>query len=65
MLINSSIDYLFEESKDKVLVREARSWAENCRWIEDPEGMSDYLIVRGVNRHYFGGWEQFKKDCPI
>lgn len=65
-MMTSSADYFLKESKDAVLVKEARSWAEDCSWVEDSEeikDMSDYRIVRGVDRHYDGGWEQFKKDC--
>ncbi len=46
-------------------VDEARGWIADCEWKEaeygvDPaEEYADEEIVRGVDRHYAGGWDEF------
>jgi hypothetical protein len=54
-------------AKDQ-LVREARGWAADCQWCEEPEdiaALSDEAILRGVERHYTGGLKQFRADVIV
>ena len=49
------------------LYDEARAWIADCQWSEDftPEDIASLSvdeIVRGINRHYGGGWSQFVRD---
>lgn len=39
----------------------ARDWVTDCDWKDNDhlDGYSDEDIVRGVNRHYDGGWSGF------
>jgi len=44
---------------------QARDWVADCQWVESAEELaelSDAAIVRGVDRHYEGGWPQFVAD---
>jgi hypothetical protein len=45
---------------------EARAWIADCEWAdlspEDIDDLSDDAIVDGVERHYEGGWAQFRID---
>jgi hypothetical protein len=41
---------------------EARSWIADCEWADDTSGLTDAQVVRGIGRHYAGGWAQFLKD---
>ena len=44
-------------------IADARAWAEDCSW-KDEGALKDYSdeeIVRGVNRHYDGGWAGFRR----
>ncbi len=44
-------------------IADARAWAEDCSW-KDEDNLKDYSdeeIVRGVNRHYDGGWAGFRR----
>lgn len=44
------------------LITEALGWLEDC--FEDiPEGLTNDQIVRGIERHYDGGWMAFVKAC--
>ena len=46
------------------IIAEARGWAHDCQW-EDSEHLDEYPdlnILRGVDRHYSGGLEQFIQD---
>lgn len=45
------------------MVQEARSWVMDCveNW-EDVLVATDTQVVNYVNRHYEGGWEQFRLD---
>jgi hypothetical protein len=55
---------LFNASRAEI--HAAREWVEECSWKEDPEDiaeMTDDEIVRGVDKHYEGGWRQFREDC--
>lgn len=41
----------------------ARDWVMDCEW-KDGDQVADYpdnAIVDGVNRHYAGGWPQFRR----
>jgi hypothetical protein len=45
---------------------EARSWISDCIWrdqLEELENLTDDEVIRGINRHYDGGWIQFVEDC--
>lgn len=45
---------------------DARDWIKDCIWqdleTEDVDNLSPLVVVRGVERHYDGGWEQFLID---
>mgnify|MGYP005832819191 CR=1 FL=1 len=43
-------------------VLEARDWIADCEWNDDTDGSTDIEVVRGITRHYSGGWTQFLKD---
>lgn len=45
-----------------VQVADARAWAADCTWADDTESLPDAAIVRGVARHYDGGWAAFVAD---
>ncbi len=47
------------------IIKHARDWVYDNSWSEEPdviESYDDFRILRGVNRHYSGGLEQFLKD---
>lgn len=47
------------------IINAARNWTYDSIWKEDEDELrsySDFRILRGVNRHYSGGLEQFLKD---
>lgn len=47
------------------IIKRARDWVYDNTWNEEPEVIEAYddaRILRGVNRHYSGGLEQFLKD---
>jgi hypothetical protein len=45
---------------------EARRWITGSFWNDQldwhPEDLTDEDLVHGVERYYFGGWEQFRQD---
>jgi hypothetical protein len=45
---------------------EARSWIADNYWGDQlewyPDTLSDDQIIRGIERHYTGGWERFVSD---
>ncbi len=45
------------------MIQEARDWLADCVWADmDPEDfaeLSDTAVIRGVDRHYEGGWAAF------
>jgi hypothetical protein len=48
------------------IIRAAREWVKDCEWgdlePEDVDRLTRRLLVRGVERHYEGGWLQFVAD---
>lgn len=46
-------------------IREARGWIADCTWAEelDVEELTDLEVIKGVDKHYDGGWEAFLRDC--
>jgi hypothetical protein len=44
-------------------IQEARWWVADCLWADLTDGDVDTLpvlaLVRGVDRHYAGGWQGF------
>jgi len=47
-----------------VLRQEIMNWLFECQWLESEEelnALSDDELERGVNKHYSGGIEAFKK----
>lgn len=44
-------------------IEDAREWISDCSWDNlDPEDiphLSDIEIIRGVDKHYAGGWKEF------
>jgi hypothetical protein len=54
-------------ARERELLRQARAWALECTWLEDPEDIEDLddeQVVRGIQEHYDGGWAQFVLDNP-
>lgn len=51
------------------LIESAREWVRACQWGDLDDEAVDTLgtaaIVRGINRHYQGGWQQFTRDEAI
>ena len=47
-------------------IADAREWISDCEWgnlePDDIAELSDIDIVRGVDRHYSGGWEEFLRN---
>jgi hypothetical protein len=43
-------------------VADARAWVADCAWADDTACLPDAAIVRGVARHYDGGWAGFLAD---
>jgi hypothetical protein len=45
---------------------EARLWIADCYWGDRldwyPESLTDEDVIRGIERHYTGGWERFVND---
>jgi hypothetical protein len=51
---------------EQQLIIEARSWIRDCSWrdrLEELENLTDEEVIRGINRHYDGGWIQFIENC--
>jgi hypothetical protein len=52
-------------SKREKQVAEARLWIGECRWQDEPEALAeltDTEVIRGIDRHYQGGWSGFCRD---
>jgi hypothetical protein len=52
-------------SKREEQVAEARLWIGECRWQGEPEALAeltDTEVIRGIDRHYQGGWSRFCRD---
>jgi hypothetical protein len=50
----------------KQQIIEGRIWIGDCSWRDEPEYLEDLTddeVIRGINRHYNGGWIQFVEDC--
>lgn len=57
-----------QDTPSPALITEARAWAQDCQWKEDPEelaAMSDGQILRGVDKHYDGGLRQLARDALL
>jgi hypothetical protein len=54
------------EAVSKIEVREARAWLCDCVWADVDEDdildLADAAIVRGVERHFEGGWAEFTRE---
>lgn len=39
----------------------ARNWIADCEWKDNDtlDDLTNHEIVRGINRHYVGGWKAF------
>lgn len=63
---NSDITPAFVASIPTYVIIQARGWVADCEWGDLPPRrvaqLSRLTLVRGVNRHYEGGWEQFIAD---
>jgi hypothetical protein len=50
----------------RALVMDARQWLKDVEWAdlepEDVDRLTAKVVVRGVERHYDGGWLQFVAD---
>jgi len=46
------------------IMKAARGWVEDCQWNdqEDIASYNDFQILRGIERHYDGGLDQFLRD---
>jgi hypothetical protein len=52
-------------SQQEKQVAEARLWIGECRWQDEPEALvelTDAEVMRGIDRHYQGGWSGFCRD---
>jgi len=47
-------------------IEQGREWISDCQWSnldpDDIKDLSNIEIVRGVARHYEGGWDSFLAD---
>lgn len=45
-------------------IDDAITWIADCSWddIDDANELTDAEVLRGIARHYDGGWEQFLAD---
>ena len=50
------------EERQGVLVREARAWIADCFGDICVADLDDPEVIKGVERHYAGGWAQFTRD---
>jgi hypothetical protein len=48
------------KSASAEMMAEARGWLEDC-FDDLPGDLSDAEVVKGVNRHYDGGWAGFAR----
>jgi hypothetical protein len=48
-------------------IKAARDWIADCSWGEGSLGsLTDEQVIRGISRHYAGGWARFLQDAqPI
>jgi hypothetical protein len=57
-----------DEPATAALVSEARAWIARCVWTDLPRGdvagLTDEGVMRGIERHYDGGWRRFAQDSP-
>lgn len=56
---------LSQLARDERLVSDCRLWIAECVWREDEDELAELTaleVIRGVNRHYDGGIEQFIRD---
>ena len=68
--ISSAIDQYKKEMKEfpstyNEHLDAAREWASDCQWCEDEDEINelpDDAIMKGVERHYDGGWAGFIRD---
>ena len=46
-------------------IEEARRWFEDCQWLDliDFDDLSMEEIEKGIDKHFDGGLEQFKRNC--
>ena len=47
-------------------IEEARNHIADCQWADmdddDIKNLTDNQIIKGISRHYSGGWPQFLAD---
>jgi hypothetical protein len=57
------------ETADHILIREAVSWIEDCfgksHRGHEYSPRQPVSVIRVINRHYQGGWDQFIKDNDV
>jgi hypothetical protein len=49
-------------------IEEAKNWILDCQWLDiqfddDLDNLSNEEIEQGIDKHYDGGLEQFKRNC--
>lgn len=49
-------------------IEEAKAWINDCQWRDigvylDVEDLSNEEIERGIDKHFNGGLEEFKRTC--
>lgn len=49
-------------------IKDGRAWIADCEWADldpredDVAELTARQVVRGINQHYDGGWDQFIRD---
>jgi hypothetical protein len=49
-------------------IEEAKAWILDCQWLDihsedDLDDLSNEEIEQGIDKHFDGGLEQFKRNC--
>ncbi|MFM7440361.1 MAG: hypothetical protein ACKO2V_17485 [Snowella sp.] len=49
-------------------IEEAKAWILDCQWLDihsedDLDDLSNEEIEKGIDKHFDGGIEQFKRNC--
>ena len=52
------------QARQAAHIAAARDWIADCIWADDidPYSLTDDQVIRGIRRHYDGGWDGFIAD---